>query len=627
MAQTGIKNKVEVLYKKVKMKKAIYLIGLLNLISCNGQLSFPSTSEEKHSVLDYDISEEPKIYLSREDKFVNINTLNREDFLLSLSDKFIFSERKQEDKTNQAYLDKIEFVEKVKSLKVKISSFCSYEKRETEQESNTREGRIVQEFGSQSYIWSFSVFELLPEAILLSHWDKIFYCSFIFAFKEPQGGFNYYNIAQQPIEPSFVSEQPINELSLVRETESGSYLPITDEVIEEKDLYKILLLNNTGKPVENYHLFCEGLKIIKIPGVGLNTFPLFVNLMNLNLESSQEDVKKCRVFSKNNKKITGMTNPFGLDLNSLRSMANAIDLKEVNELVVMDENQRIKKGNVPLNSYFYFINLDEVNHLFQDYSSISIEVDTQCFNTKIFGKTRVMSKTYSFSFREKFPVMAVTPEEIFIMDIMSYKGWLDKKRRFLRKRDKEKQSFSLGKRAGVSYKVFCIYEVKLVDRHKPENKREFEKRVYQINWNEKSYGIDYRSLNSYESVSPFVDSQKEKSERRQFLRLEDVDSNKAGYLEFNFFDVVNDKSFPVEGYKVDHMTLKCHSGKNKDGSNNSIAVSWPYNVPHSSISLKTFFVNSNVREYITTKTLVLCRLILYEDKILRYFSGEMKITK
>ena len=558
--------------------------------------------------------------MSGKDKFVNIHTINRQDSLLNLSDKFIFSDQKEEE--NQDSLDKLIVFEKEELLKIKISSFCSHENREAEQ-FKEQESRVFQELGSRSYIWSFSIFEILPEEILLSHLDKVFYCSFIFAFRNPHGGFNYYNIAQQSIDPSFSSDHPINKLSLIRETESGDYLPISSTLIKGKDLYKILLLNETEIPVENYHLFCEGLKVITVPGIQLNTFPIFVNLINHpDLSGLSEGIKRCRIFSKSNNKIMGMTKPFELNLSDLKNETYTVNLGTINEPVIMDTDQKIRKEKIPLNNYFYFSSLREINESTQDYSFIEIIVNTQWFNKKVFGKGKVVSETYTLSLRERFPVMVITPESVFMMDTMSYKSWLRRSRRFLKEKDRKEQDFYLIDRTREMYTVSCIYKIHLIDRHKPDNKKEFEDRVYLINWNNKSYGVGYSPLPAYKLVSPFVDSEKRGIMRKQFLRLEDI--NKAGHLNFNFFDVVDDRSFHIEGYKVDHIALKCYSRKNEDGSSNPITVSWPYDTSYSPVLLRTFFINSDIRTYIMAKTLVICRLIIYEDKILRYFSGYSK---
>ena len=130
------------------------------------------------------MSAEPKIYLSKEDKYLDIKTVNRGNFTFNLSDKFIFSEQEEErdPKVSLGPLDS----EQDESLKIEIFSSCSYKNQGNLKPNQEEDGRIVQEFGSRSYIWSFSIFELLPKEILLGPLDDTFYCSFVFAFKNPQ---------------------------------------------------------------------------------------------------------------------------------------------------------------------------------------------------------------------------------------------------------------------------------------------------------------------------------------------------------------------------------------------------------------------------------------------------------
>ena len=379
--------------------------------------------------------------------------------------------------------------------------------------------------------------------------------------------------------------------------------------------------------MNSYQLFCEGLKVSTISNAASNITPVFVNLMDHDWEKWSEGVKKCRFFSKNNTKITGMTDSFQLDFKNLKNTTTAVDLTKINEPVVMAQaNELISFGReTPLNSYFYFNNFNKIRHSEQDYSSIEIQVNTKCFNNKVFGKGKVVSEIYHFPFREKFPVMAVTPKPAFIMDTMTHNRWLSKKKKFLRAEEDERQFF-LNSREKEVYTTFCLYEVKLENKYDLKDKKEFENRLYVIHWNRESYGMDYIPLGSYESISPFVIEGAE-SRSRQFLRLRDIYQDKAGYLSLNFFDMVDELFFQIEDYKVNQLSLECYSGKDKDGNSDSIKVSWSYLIQNNPISLKTVFLKTEVIHYIKRKAVAVCRLMVYEDDVLRYFSGEMKITE
>ncbi len=596
-------------------------MSLFYLISCGQHLSLSSSGESDQE--NYQMSDDPQIYLSRQNISVNIQTINRENFVLHLSDKFIFSD--QEKTEPSVNWGKLKPLEQEESTKVKVSSFCSYNKEQTDGEHS----RIVQEISSETYIWTFSIFELLPKKILLRQINKTFYCSFVFAFKDSKGVFHYYNIAQQTIEPSFTGNA-INKLSLIRETETGRHLPVDNEVINKENLHKILLLNTTEIPAQKYHLFCEDLKIISFSTSESTTIPLFVYLINLKVEQWPENVKKCRVFSEDGKRLTGMSNIFNLDFNSIRNESQNIkiqdiDLTQIKDFLVMDIAQMPKEGGqtIPINSHFYFSYSDQTDSATQNYNFIDITVNTLCFNKHIFGRGKVSNNTYTFPFRRKFPIMAVTPKKAFVMNIGTYSDMERIRSKFL----KTKKRFYVRDRiTRKKYTSYCIYKLTLTNRHRPENKQEFEEKNYSIKWENKPYGVQYRPLDNYKSITPFPNWENKAKISERFLRLEDIDTNKAGHISFNFFDTVDDDSFFIEGHKVNHVKLECHSGKNKDSKSNSIIINWPYSILDNPLLLKTFFQNPEIRAYIRKNIVAICRLMLYEDELLRYFSGEMKIT-
>ena len=486
-----------------KMKKIILFIIWFSLVSCHDQMSFPSIGKSKPVQLTYRISEEPRIYLSQQDRFINFKELNRSKLDLSLSDRIIFSDKIEEETSSD--LDKLESFKGDDDLKIKISSFCSYTKSEPDQTSDTSANRVFQEVGSLSYHWSFSVFELLPNEMLLDGLDKTFYCSFIFAFKNDQGEFNHYNMAQQTVQP-FFSQTQTNVLSLIRKTEEGYYLPV-DSVIQAQDISKILLLNNTGNPVKNYHLFCEGLKVITVPDFKWGVEPVFFQLLNYKSNNSlPTGILKCRFFSEShNKKITGITYSFQLDFNGLRNKKEALDLKEIVESVsaMTAFGKKYQNGDrIPLNSYFYFSHLKEISDSVKDYSAIHITVNTECTN-KGARKSEILSEEYNFPFRKKIPVMAVTPKKMFFMRkkrylyhnwlklIQSFKGEVYNKRRF-ESIVKERQT----------YASHCLYQVGLQDKRSQKSKKtELVKKGYFITWDGNSYGVDHDPFYIYLSVS------------------------------------------------------------------------------------------------------------------------------
>ena len=622
------------------MKHVIFFLNLFLFLSCSGERSLLSTGEDS-SQQNGKISIEPTIYLSKAEQSIPLQQLNRENITLNLSDKIIFSDKK-EKKFKSPYKT-LEKAGQNEELKVKVSSFCSYEKNQT---GGKEPHRSVQETGGNFYRWSFAIFELIPKEILLKGMDKIFYCSFIFAFKDSEDTFNYYNIVQQPITPYFNSEKT-NQLSLIRETKSGSYLPVGKEIIESKNIPKILILNNTLSPVKSYQLFCEGLKIASFHS-DFNGNNIFAKLMAYDGHNLPEGIKKCRIFSEQDGAFIGMTDSFLLDFNSLKQNRSTIDLSSIADSViaVKDLNKTYKSGDkLPLNSYFEFNNLNISNKN----NAIEITIHTQCIEPQ--KKNQMLSETYSFPFRKKIPIMAVTPKQMFFMEMSNstYTNWLKAISRYSIEYPKallgeifqEKQSHSSN----------CIYKISLQDRHKPENKKDFETQSYAVQWTEKAYGIDEIIFEIYlehlqiptllrPAYSIDINSRFEKTReeikvlsphrrdiiKKPFFSLKtDIYTNRINYLNLNFFDVIDDPFFQVEGTRLDKISLFCFS-QNSQKKKSSIVLEWPYSLQMYSLSLKTFFLNPKIKEYIETAKISNCRLFLYEKDILRYFSEEMRIS-
>jgi len=181
------------------MQKIIFVMAWLSLVSCHDPMSFSPTEKPKVIQTAYLMSKEPRIYLSQQQRFINFKELNRSKLDLNLSDQIIFSEEKKEDAS--IHLDKLENFKKDEDFKIKISSFCAYTNSKPDQASGASTEKAVREVSSLSYHWSFSVFELLPAKMLLDGLDRAFYCSFIFAFKNEQGAFDYYSIVQTDLVP------------------------------------------------------------------------------------------------------------------------------------------------------------------------------------------------------------------------------------------------------------------------------------------------------------------------------------------------------------------------------------------------------------------------------------------
>ncbi len=585
-------------YEIIKMKY-IVLFALFILISCKDHFT-PTFSEKL---------DEPQIYLSQDRESVGLKDLNRDEsqFLL-LSDKIIFPKKtnvkKPDPLSSWKTLDSL----KPEDIKIKISSFCSW----TKQETNSEE-RLVREMASSSYHRSFSVLELVPKKVLLSSPQKTFYCSFIFAFKNESGLFDHYSINQQSIHPLFAvfedSPRPHQELSLIRETAEG-YLPIQNKVIKKEDLSKITLFDRSEQSVKNYLLFCEGLKALNIPGNPTGLSPAFVHLSQAHLKDAPQGLSLCRFFSEDkNGKTLGISSPFQIDFASLQEEEQTpLDLEALSApKLISPDYSKILSGRdpAPLNSWFQFQGLEPF--LGKSDSSIDIEVTTYCSNRKNLGRGQVVVESYRFPFQTQFPLMAVTPKPLFLLDTVSTKRWEGKKERF-----RERGTFSMPRRQHRADKATCLYEIQLKSPEKPKVSKKFPVRHQDIIFSNGSYGIDYNPLSQYPFINPVSPN---RSRSKYFLSLRDLDQ--AGHFHFVF----------ESPSLANHTVIECHGGKDSKKTDQYIKISLDLSSVGRIMSAKALFLNPELKEYIDRKTMAACRLFIYKNNIIQSFSGEMKIMK
>ena len=135
-------------------------------------------------------------------------------------------------------------------------------------------------------------------------------------------------------------------------------------------------------------------------------------------------------------------------------------------------------------------------------------------------------------------------------------------------------------------------------------------------------------IDSWRSKGLSLGSSVEKIEKPFFSLKQDIYEGQAGYLKLNFFDMIDDSFFQIEGHKLNQMGLKCQGihHRNKKGRVFPIEIFWPYNVQNNHpVSIKALFLHFDIQKYFRRETLASCRVMFYEDKILRYFSKEMKV--
>ncbi|MCZ0932300.1 MAG: hypothetical protein OXJ52_04000 [Oligoflexia bacterium] len=649
------------------MKKISFVISVFVICACDYQFSLKE-QKSTDTAQDFFI---PKVYFKEANQFIDIKTLNRGNRALGLSDQIVFSDEKSflNDKDKSAFnLEPLEKFANKENIKIRVSSFCSQSK--TDLKTLKKTDRLFQELASSSPHSSFSIIDLIPTDFLLAHLDNEFYCTFIFTLKNKQKDLAYYNLTQQTIQADS-SDNQTRRLALIQATDFGyEYAPV-NYIVRKKNIRNTLLLNNTDQAVTNYELFCDGLKIMDVPDFKINIGSVFVHLMAV--EKLQKGIKNCRFFSKNNKKITGITRSFLLDFNSLRAKKDLIDLDLIEEPDFVDISKKnvypaffkiwddlpnwvrekfvrptkpyiSPKNSLALNAYIHFKNLNQISQN-GNYSSIEMILETECLDShphpesNLFGMGESVSTVVRLPLREKTPIATALPSSIFEMG-GSYDQWLreliklqrriDRSARYISKLDFKKRNKTFYRRYArqlkteselreIRHQITCLYTIKLEDTNNPQNNREFKTRSYRILWTRGAYGVSYTAFP--EGKNPFITlKQQANADRRRF---ETIRSNSTmGYLSLTFFDLIETPFLQEENYGLEQFALSCNSERDQ-----KLYLSWPYSSAiNNQIVLKDLFSHSDFQSYMKEEDKANCRVLFYkEGHLLKYFSGEIRL--
>ena len=649
----------------LKVKKLVLFLILFLICACDSQFSL-NKQTSTDTTQDFFV---PKVYFNKTNQFVDIKTLNRENKTLSLSDQIVFTDEKDflNNKNKSLFnLKPLETLTNKENIKVKVSSFCSQSK--TDLESLTQANRLFQELAGSSSHSSFSIVDLIPKKLLLESLEKGFYCSFIFAVRNKEKSFTYYNLTQQNIQAN-LSGSPASQLVLVKETDSGYEYSPKNYTVQNKNIKNTLLLNNTNQAVTNYELFCDGKKIMDIPDFKINIGSVFVNL--LTVENLPKGLKSCRFFSKNNNKITGITPSFQLDFNSLSVTNEAIDLSQIeepdfvniSETDVYPESFKTKynlskwikdkfakrsqpyissENSLALNAYIHFKNLNQMNW-HGNYSSIETILETRCLDSNpennLFGIGKSVLTVVRLPLREKIPVAVALPSKIFEMgrvydqwarELIDLQKRINRTANYISKKETKKRNKIFHQRYAeqleteselreMRHQITCLYTIKLEDTNRPQNNREFETKSYRILWTREAYGVSYTAFP--EGQNPFITlKQQANTSKRRFeaIKLRSI----MGYLSLTFFDLIETLVLQEENYGLEQFELKCNSTGDQ-----KLHLSWLYSSTiNNQIVLKDLFSHPDFQSYMNKQDGANCRVLFYEEgDLLRYFSGEIRL--
>ena len=651
------------------MKLSFFISLIFMICACNNNSSFLNNQKPSPEDQDFFI---PKVYFNKNNHFLDIKTLNRENKTLDLYDQVVFSTEKDflNNKDSVSFnLKPLEKFTNKEKVKIRVSSFCSRSKIKMTEHQGA--DRSHQEMAGSSLQISFSIIDLIPKKFLSEYLDKEFYCTFIFSIKDKSQNLNHYSLTQQKIQADFSNSRG-NPLALIQETDSGYDYTPTNYIIDENNIKTVLLLNNTEQPVTNYELFCGGRKIMDVPDFKANVNPTFAGLMSL--EKLPKELKRCRFFSKNENKVTGVTRSFLMNFSRLNMKSKTIDLKLIKEPIFVDisekdvypesfkeryqldewvRNSFVKppkpyissENSLALNAYIHFKNLNQIN-LNESYSSIDVLLETTCLDTNpnpennLFGLGQLLSTSTRLPIREKIPIAAALPSQIFKMG-RAYDKWarelidlhkdIERNARYISKREEyNKRQKIFNKRYAeqltvearlreIRNQVTCLYTVKLEDANNSQNNREFETKAYQILWTRAGYGVSYTAFP--EGQNPFISlDQQANTEKRKFESIRFHST--MGYINLNFFDLIGTPILQKERYGLENFALSCNSPNNQD-----LYLSWPYSPAiKGQIILKDLFSQPDFKNYIEDQNKANCRVLLYETGgLLKYFSGEIRL--
>ena len=349
-----------------------------------------------------------------------------------------------------------------------------------------------------------------------------------------------------------------------------------------------------------------------------------------------------------------MTDSFSLDFNKLGFYkGNKIDLSRLKAPALV--SQRFQSGGhrAYLTDFMFFENLKELSGSYQDYLSIDLTVTASCADESedaglnLFGSPeRVVSASLTFPLRPKFPIASAAPKKIFQLGA-AYDLWLKRKQEIesmpssaffgraldwsepmpedysVQSENNRRKILKEWRERSLNH-VVCLYEISARDRRDPKNTARFEPVKYFMEWTRESYGADYIP---FEGRGPFISEEDQKAGGAGFFSLDRLKRDQKSYLRLALFDMERDFSYPAEGYDLDKISMECRKSGDTGSKIRAIEASWPYSSGSERLLLKTAFSNRGIERFIEREKRAVCRIMLYEGNMLRYFSGEMRVEK
>ena len=511
--------------------------------------------------------------------------------------------------------------------------------------------KYFKEKAIDDYKFIFHVVDLLPKKLLLASAEYPISCSFFFDITDVSENKYQLHLTQLPIigiKKNFHLE--------IKNSEGKSFSrDFMEENIDIENKNSFSIHPETTSEIKNLRFLCEGLKkdiTLNWSDPGKSPIPIF-HLVEKQTEKNKsllpEGIKLCRVLSENKHGFNGITDFFKVNFSSIRQKAKNIDIDEINLQLKGTSHEEIErrmrdrvtpnfflrtpgkwfwyrrrmKGNQNFikphketelldlskpNTLSFFVD-DRIKEKFlesEHYLPIKTRVNTTCEHPE--DTQRILRKSYEFLFTGFFPLMSVTPEAIFQMEHtpIHNRNFGGKFYRMIK--NKKKIEIPTGKKI-----VTCHYEISF-ENITTKKVRKLDMRTYPIHWYSGGLGVSFNDKDLATSFPIMVKDLIEREPNVIFTYLEDSPYSSYGYIK-NYYKDINSIKFSCN--------KPLSSSNEEEAYEHSIDLT---NSIHTFVPISTFIHTRKFKHHLTRLIGTKCRVFLYNNKILRFFSNEIHIV-
>ncbi|MBC6416048.1 MAG: hypothetical protein GDA46_06650 [Bdellovibrionales bacterium] len=238
------------------MKKLVFLITLINFVSCKDIKPFNYLKESKAKLSSWNKEISPLVYFSENQEFKTIPDLNRDNEVLTLSDQIVLSDSKSflenKDPLNVSLIREEDFKGSKENILMKVSFFCSDRKKELENKDSAKHAK---DLVFTSLPPSIQIIDLVPKELLSKNFKSEVYCTFVLKIKN-----KIYSLIQQNIKKIFFNKEIGNstKVALLTSHSKGTQIVKPGDFLSQEELQNIVVFDKSQKPIEDYELFCKG---------------------------------------------------------------------------------------------------------------------------------------------------------------------------------------------------------------------------------------------------------------------------------------------------------------------------------------------------------------------------------